>query len=232
MLIIVVALLNLSWGAVTDGEEIKTNAQKAQLGAYERPQACVLPETTFALNRPFSSNNKTYEAGTEVYVDAEGNAFTFTGDADDAAIDMGTNSSQFNCNDITVIQVDEKTGELDEYNIPVDFELAGTGNKPKKRGGVTHCYRAVKAKVKHKVTLTGVSAFMAAPQLREAKFTEYKNYKSAPQGSICVFGAGGRQTPSGGHRHGHIGIKGTAGITNPQAGFDLKRPFIACFHKK
>lgn len=226
----IVLILHLAFGAVEEDVEVKTTVEEFAQSAMEKPKACVFPDTTFAIHKAMTIGGKNYDAGTEVYIDDEGNAIAFTGGNRDAAIDMGMRADQFKCDEITVVEVDPETGESKPYNIPLDFQMAGKA-KPKKRGGTTHCYRAVKAKVAHKIKLTGVAAYMAAPQLRKAGWRETKNYGSAPNGSICVFAAGGKKTASGGHKYGHIGIKGTSGITNPKAGFDLKRPFIGCFYK-
>jgi hypothetical protein len=76
--------------------------------------------------------------------------------------------------------------------------------------------------------LTGGSAYMAYSQLRARGLRRY-SYADAPNGAVCVFGPGGRRTSTGGHRHGHIGIKGMGGVVSVQSGFALGRPFRGCF---
>jgi hypothetical protein len=131
----------------------------------------------------------------------------------------------------TVLDQNEKTGEIEPYYLQRDFEFAGPYSVKRKRGGVTNCYHVVKAMVRDRIELYGVAAYMAAPQLREAGWHRYADYESAPEGSVCVFNKGGIETTSGGHIYGHIGVKGASGIANPTSGFHLKRPFLGCWNE-
>lgn len=131
-------------------------------------------------------------------------------------------TSALSCNQVTSIPLikNPETGEfeLGDYSLPIDFKFA-----------VTTCYRQVKARVRNRITLTGRSAYMANSQLEDAGWRRYTSIDKAPKGAICVFGAGGKRTSSGGHKHGHIGIKGASGLIDPYAGVRLNRPFLGCY---
>lgn len=236
MLIKSLLILNLSWGALPNSSETVTSESSpleatsdTQIAFNADQNACLKHDSFLALNEATVINGKKYKAGTEFYFDDEGNAYDLSSKSDQP-LPVDPNDPALNCNNLTPIPYDENTGEFGEYSLPIDFKVAGKGKPRKRKGGVTHCYRAVKAAVKHKVTLTGGSAYMAYAQLK-AKGWKKVSYEAAPKGAICVFNKGGRVTASGGHKHGHIGIKGRSGIINPTAGFALKRPFMGCFHQ-
>jgi len=44
----------------------------------------------------------------------------------------------------------------------------------------------VKILVRDRITLYGVAAYMAAPQLKSAGWHRYTDYDAAPEGSVCV----------------------------------------------
>jgi hypothetical protein len=230
-MLFILFFFTFSWANTPPDSEVTETTSNSEIYSSVFPEnICSKPGATVAINRDMTIAGHRYSAGTEIYFDAEGNALAFTQDKNEVPIELKRTISDFSCNDVTVIPVDPITGELGEYSLPIDFKLAGKG-KARKRKGVTNCYRAVKALVKNQIVLTGLSAYMAAPQLQKAGFKMYK-FKDAPNGSICVFGPGGKKTASGGHIHGHIGIKGMTGLVNPNAGFALGRPFIGCFAKR
>lgn len=187
-----------------------------------------------ATNRDMNLGDLFLPKGTELVVGEEGTLSTITNSesVEEKVIDLGINIQDLTAEDYTVLQLDEETGELKDYNIPSDLQVAGRGRARKKRGGTTYCYRAVKQIVHRRITLTGVAAYMAAPQLRSAGWRHYSSYDSAPMGSVCVFGRGGRVTRSGGHKYGHVGVKGAGGIANPVEGFHLGRPFLGCWSER
>ena len=210
--------------------------------------ACVDPnQSEFASNVPLRVNGRMYPMNTHFTIrrgeDGSLQAIAHLEDSSgENSDDFGSydfleiGPEDFSCDDLTAIPVttDENGDvELGEYSLPVDILVAGKQKKPqtrKKKGGTTHCYREVKRLVRHKIKLTGIAAYMANQQLIDAGWKKY-SYKRAPNGSVCVFNKGGKVTKSGGHKYGHIGIKGKGGIVNPQAGFDLKRPFLGCYYK-
>lgn len=187
-----------------------------------------VPSGFAALNQDFSNEKITVPAG-EVVVIEKNEVIAF--DRDENPFVLGVLGDSILLTDLTMIDVDSKTGELVEFNIPSDLQFAGKGKVKKRKGKTTYCYRQVKARVGRYVTLTGGSAYMANNQLRRQGFTRM-SYAEAPYGSVCVFGRGGRRTESGGHKHGHVGIKGSGGVINPQIGFALGRPFLGCYNPK
>lgn len=203
--------------------------------------------TNFASNQDMTINGKFYPRDTQftIHQDENGDLLAtahLTDGSGELTDEEGSydfipdNNAFISCENFTNIPSSTNAlGDvvLGEYSLPIDYDTAGTGQTPKKRKkGTTYCYREVKRLVAKKITLTGAYAYMAEDQLRNARgWTRYTNYNSAPRGSICVFGPGGRVTKSGGHKYGHIGIKGKTGVINPQAGFDLGRPFYACYYK-
>lgn len=242
-------------GEVTRGDITTENNLDFDISGDNHPigliveNSCVTEEATnFASNKPIVINGKNYPEDTHFTIRRNGADLEIMANFDDQS---GAEKDEFGsydiipqeqfslgCKDLTSIPLTkDKNGELvlGEYSLPVDFAIAAKkGTKPKtrkKKGGVTYCYREVKRIVRKKVTLTGGSAYMAAPQLEAAGFKKITDYKAAPNGAICVFGPGGRKTASGGHKHGHIGIKGMGGVVNPAAGFTLGRPFIGCYVK-
>lgn len=235
MLLKALFLAHLSLAALNPNDEIGYGSGRDE-GAYAKVnKTCVKNDSFIALNRSMSIDGKIYNHGTEVYFDDQGNAFVYPENSDEI-IPVSLKPDHVNCKQVTVLPYNPETGEIGEYNIPVDFELAGRKQKPKKRGGTTYCYRGVKnvvngnkAYANGKLKLSGVAAYMAHPQLERSGLKKYTNYKKAPKGAICVFGKGGKKTPSGGHKYGHIGIKGRGGVIDPTSGFTLKRPFLGCY---
>lgn len=234
MLLKVLFLINMAFGALPPTDEVSVGDGLENVTGEPRPAECIQNDSFIALNRQTSIGGVLYPAGTEVYFDFEGKAYIFDENDEPVALDVG--SSYFDCRQITVVPYDPETGVAGEYNIPLDFELAGRKQKPKKRGGTTYCYRAVKAIVNGnksyangRLNLTGAAAYMANPQLQRSGLKRYKDFNSAPAGAICVFGRGGKKTSSGGHKYGHIGIKGRTGVIDPKVGFNLKRPFLGCY---
>ncbi|MCB0378947.1 MAG: hypothetical protein KDD33_10680 [Bdellovibrionales bacterium] len=198
----------------------------------------------FASNQELSMNGKLYPADTQFSIYKSNEGYQVLAHLKDGSgsekDDEGTYDSfelplnQLSCSQFTSIPVTEdENGDvvLGEYSLPIDYKLAGKKKKPRRRKGTTYCYREVKRVVRRKITLTGRSAYMANAQLKRAGWRRYSSYKAAPNGSICVFGRGGKVTSSGGHKHGHIGIKGRGGVINPLSGFKLKRPFLGCYYK-
>lgn len=213
------------------------------------PGACIgigQSNPHFASNSALSFNGKTYTADTYFTIhqtedgvqaiahltDGSGSESDENGTYDIIDIPNGA----FSCEDFTSIPMStDENGEvqLGEYSLPVDILVAGKKKKPRKRKkGTTYCYREVKRVVRKQITLTGVAAYMANAQLKAAGWKRHSSYKRAPKGSICVFNKGGKVTRSGGHKYGHIGIKGRGGVINPETGFRLKRPFLGCYTKR
>lgn len=210
----------------------------------EQPKAGIEVGSVIALNQAMSLGNIVYPAGTELVVGENKELFIMSDDDSDDSNSGATGVSldTLSPNEFTLVPVDPETGELSEYNIPSDFEVAGRGGHHSRRGGhkrggkhhggggVKHCYRAAKAVLARRIHLTGVPAYSAAPQLRRAGWKRY-DYASAPYGSACVFAAGGIVTSSGGAKYGHIGIKGYGGVISVSIGFKLHRPFLGCYHE-
>ncbi len=236
MLLKVLFLFSFSFAALTPSDEVgDADGVNTNIGGGIVYRTCVENDSFIALNRDMTIDGKSYRYGTEIYFDDQGNAFIYQGDSDDV-IPVSLKTNHVNCKQITVLPYDRETGEIGEYNIPIDFELAGKKTKPKKRGGTTYCYRGVKAVVNGnksyangRLRLSGVAAYMANNQLAKSGLKKYSSYQSAPKGSICVFNKGGKVTSSGGHKYGHIGIKGRGGVIDPMVGFNLKRPFLGCY---
>lgn len=185
-----------------------------------------------ALNKEQVIGGKTYPADTKIYFDDDGKVVTYSDEAPDNPIELGA-ASDFPCNDITIIPVDPKTGDLSEYNLPSDFKYAGSGH-PKKRkhkGKIKHCFRAFKTVFRGRIKLTGEAAASAAAQFRRAGWKRY-SYAAAPMGAGCVFGRGGKRTSSGGHIYGHTGVKGKKGLLSVESGFHNHRPFLGCFARR
>lgn len=210
--------------------------------------ACIDSESSeFATNTPLTLNGRTYPADTHLTItrgeDGSFKAIAHLNDNSGAESDefgsydfLDLGSQEIGCDQITSIPVTEDENgdmQLGEYSLPVDILVAGKEKprKRKKKGGTTYCYREVKRIVKNKITLTGVAAYMANSQLKKAGWKRYSNYNSAPKGSVCVFNKGGKVTSSGGHKYGHIGIKGRTGVIDPSVGFKLNRPFLGCYYK-
>jgi hypothetical protein len=182
--------------------------------------------SVMALNRDLTIGSAFYPAGTEMIIGENGELFTLSANGEDVD-DIGVNISSLDIANFTVIG--ENDGELKPFNIPGDFDVAGRSGHRRHRSGVTNCYHVGKAILARKIKLTGVAAYMAAPQLERAHWIRYASYAAAPNGSACVFGAGGKATRSGGQRYGHFGVKGRGGIVNPESGFKLHRPFLGCW---
>lgn len=183
--------------------------------------------SVIAITRDLNLGDAAYEAASEFVVGEEGELFAVSPDDEDP-IDTGMTLNQIPASAYMVIPVDIHTAELSTFNIAADFEVAGRGGHRRGRGGVTNCYHVAKAILSRKIHLSGVAAYMAAPQLEHAGWRRY-SYSDAPNGAACVFGAGGKHTSSGGARYGHIGIKGRGGVVSPEAGFRLGRPFLGCW---
>lgn len=188
-----------------------------------------------SLNHAIALNGRYYSAGTELIVDQNGDLSTVEFEKDqpkkEQLVDAGININELTNDEFMVLNQDESTGEITPYNLTNDFEFAGPTVKKTKRSGVTNCYHVVKILVRDRISLYGVAAYMAAPQLKAAGWHRYADYDSAPEGSVCVFNKGGIQTSSGGHIYGHVGVKGASGIANPTSGFHLKRPFLGCWNE-
>lgn len=181
-----------------------------------------------ALNQDTTLGGRPVAKGTEVIADETG-ALLLVG-ANSELVDSGARLENLDPSLFTRLTQNEQTGEIEPYNLPDDFLVAGPGGHRGHHGGVTNCYHAVKALVRRRISLSGVAAYEAAPQLEHAGWHRF-DYGSAPRGSVCVFGAGGEATASGGQRYGHIGVKGAGGIANPESGFHLNRPFLGCWHE-
>jgi hypothetical protein len=192
--------------------------------------------SVIALNRDLTLKDRFLPQGSELVIDEDGSLSLIgtntTGEALEELVEIGANVNELNASEYTILDQDEETGEITAYNLPDDFKVAGRGRVRAKRGGVTKCYHVVKQIVRRRITLTGGSAYMAAPQLAAAGWRRYSDYASAPSGSVCVFSPGGVRTTSGGHIHGHVGVKGAGGIANPTSGFHLQRPFLGCWNEK
>lgn len=226
---LILLFLQLGWSTAPDASEVVQPESQIQV---EQNNQCFKPNSVAAINKDMLLKGKTYPAGTEIYFDDMGRPFYFPQDENADPIPLSDGSNDISCDQLTPIATNPLTGELREYNIPYDYKIVGPGKKPKKRkSGTTYCYRAVKLAVRNQVTLTGAAAYMAAPQLAAAGYTKV-SYNDARNGAICVFGAGGIKTPSGGHKYGHIGIKGRSGLIDPNSGFRLRRPFIGCYQKQ
>lgn len=238
MILKLIFILNVAFAALTTNDEVGYGDGRNSDRSGPLYQECAKKDSFIALNRSMSIDGVSYKHGTEIYFDDEGKGFIYPTDSEEI-IPVSLKNNEVNCKHVTVIPYNSETGELGEYNIPIDFELAGRTQKPKKRGGTTYCYRGVKNVVngnknyaRGKLKLSGSAAYMAHPQLERSGLKKFKDYKSAPNGAICVFGKGGKKTSSGGHKYGHIGIKGRGGVINPASGFALKRPFLGCYGPK
>lgn len=190
------------------------------------------PNHHFATNENIWLGEKSYPSDTYLNVYRNNDTLKIIVNLDDDSGDSQDEYGSFDtyelplaalsCDQLTQIPLveDPETGEirLGGYTLPIDLLYA-----------VTYCYREVKAVVRNQIKLTGGSAYMAERQLVDAGWVRNMNYNTAPNGAICVFGKGGKVTRSGGHKHGHIGIKGRGGVINPASGFSLKRPFKGCF---
>ncbi len=188
-----------------------------------------------ALNNSITLRGKFIPIGSELIVDNLGNLSLVNSiknkQENEDLLDTGANINELYPSEFTVLNQNELTGEIEPYNLADDFNVAGPTVGRGKRSGVTNCYHVVKYLVRERITLYGVAAYMAAPQLKEAGWHRYVDYDSAPEGSVCVFNKGGIPTTSGGQIYGHIGVKGASGIANPTSGFHLKRPFLGCWNE-
>jgi hypothetical protein len=191
--------------------------------------------SVIALNREMTAKDRTLSMGSELVIGDGGSLSAVevnsNGEATGTLTDIGLKLEDLVPTDYTLLKQDETTGEIEDFSLPEDLQLAGPGGGRSKRHGVTNCFHVVKQIVRHRITLTGVAAYMAAPELRAAGWHRYASYSAAPMGSVCVFGAGGVHTTSGGQIYGHVGVKGAGGIANPMSGFHLKRPFLGCWNE-
>lgn len=217
--------------ALAKGSEIPLSLSPISTVAGAGPQL----GSVISVNRDINLENKVIAKGSELVVGATGDlALVEVNDKGEATGNMsetGLNIRDLNAWEYTLLTQDEETGEILGYNIPDDFDLAGPGHARKKRSGVTNCFHVVKQLVRGRISLFGVAAYMAAPQLRAAGWRRFASYAAAPYGAICVFAAGGKRTASGGQIYGHVGVKGAGGVANPMSGFHLLRPFLGCWNE-
>jgi hypothetical protein len=189
--------------------------------------------SVIAINHDLTLGGRLIRQGSEMIVGEGGSlALVGTDDAKGEVVETGATINDLGAMEYTVLQQNEETGEIEPFNIPDDFRMSGPGGGAGHRSGVTNCYHVVKQIVRNRITLTGVAAYMAAPQLERAGWRRYASYESAPMGSVCVFAPGGIPTRSGGQIYGHVGVKGASGIANPTSGFHLKRPFLGCWNER
>ena len=181
-------------------------------------------------------NGRLIPQGSDLILDGEGKISLVGGQQEGLAaeeiIDTGASINDLGTMDYSILHQNDLTGQIEEDLMFDESYAMGRGRKGGRKSGVTNCYHVVKAIVRHRITLTGVAAYMAAPQLARAGWVRYADYNSAPMGSVCVFAAGGIRTPSGGHIYGHVGVKGAGGIANPTSGFHLQRPFLGCWNER
>lgn len=210
-------------GGLSSASDIFKFSSEPQLGSV------------IALNRDLKIGARVLPKGSELVVGAEGVLSAVSvdslGEATGDLIDTGLKIDDLTEAEYTLLEQNEESGEIEAFNIPDDLQVAGRSGGRRRRSGVTNCYHVVKQIVRRRISLTGVAAYMAAPQLRAAGWRRYDNYSSAPMGSVCVFAAGGIRTPSGGHIYGHVGVKGAGGVANPTSGFHLQRPFLGCWNE-
>lgn len=232
--------------AVTPSEIVLPNHLGSPAGIERQTPAIDISESnaeTFqnsiaVLNRATILDGTLYPLGTEFLISDDG--FLYQVSNDPATHEVLINTISSNITDLptdllTIVSVDPTTGEIPEYFLPIDLMEAGKhrggGGRGRGRGGVTNCYHVVKGIVRRRISLDGGSAYMAAPLLEKAGWRHFSSYDDAPIGSVCVFNPGGKVTTSGGHIHGHVGVKGAGGIANPTSGFALERPFLGCWNE-
>ena len=234
--LVAVVILHMGTVAMANLETSADVILANPISSLSKPVPRISAGSVIALNRSLNMNGVSLPMGSELIVGVDGQLSLVQSnknsiDGDDI-IETGTSINDLSNMDFTLLKQNAKTGEIEDYNLPSDFQVAGPGANRGKHHGVTNCYHVVKALVHRRITLTGIAAYMAAPQLQAAGWHRYANYDAAPRGSVCVFAAGGIPTTSGGQRYGHVGVKGAGGIANPLSGFHLKRPFLGCWNER